>query len=671
MSIDNEINRIKNAKNDIKNAIESKGVAVPASEKIDNYSAYIAQLAGSTDIANLEKNGVMYRGALPNATNLDTYATIGYFTVNNTVWNSLTGTKPPATEGGTFINLSNGSSSTSAHAQIFITYSGLMFIRDRTSTAWGGWKRLATTGDIPSLSDYVKKTGDTMTGMLGIDDGSDYVSNFSKSSIAFIKKENGTAILNTSETAKGFRAINREGADPYKNSIYSEISVDGEQGEILIKSDSSNATDDIEAIYKADGINFTYNSKDSSGKDISSRTIINKAGFNAIQKSGALDNQASVVNGNLILANNAAGKTCSIRATTNTGVPNLTIETPTSSVEWLTDFVANYTATGFEYKYKWFGTDTSFGIDLSNGLPTTKMTQWGGEYQHAFPYKSGTIALTSDIFTDDNNVQIGDGALAVNSIAIGNGAIAGGGVSGTETWMSSNIAIGVSAKANQIMSTVVGYGAQATSTQSVVVGYNAKAESYNCTVLGQGATASVANTVVLGNSNITSLQCAVQSITTLSDERTKEDIILADTAQCLADIERVPVHRFKYKKFARPDPKDVHVTDFIAQEVAEVFPKSIHTYDEEFPVLDENGEPVMITELDENGNVVYKQIGEDKEGNPIYADEPNLVEKKFTIENVMHMDKNFAVPTMWAAIQELSKQVKELKEELRLIKNNG
>lgn len=179
--------------------------------------------------------------------------------------------------------------------------------------------------------------------------------------------------------------------------------------------------------------------------------------------------------------------------------------------------------------------------------------------------------------------------------------------------------------------------------------------------------ASADNSIVLGNANITSLQCAVSSITSLSDERTKEDIELANTAQCLADVERLPVHRFKFKKYARPNPKDEHVTEFIAQEVAQVFPKSVHMFDEDFPELDENGEPIMIYEVDKNGNYVYAVIGADEEGNLIYADEPNKVEKKFTMKNVMHIDRNFAIPTMWAAIQELSKQVKELK--LLLSKN--
>ena len=234
-------------------------------------------------------------------------------------------------------------------------------------------------------------------------------------------------------------------------------------------------------------------------------------------------------------------------------------------------------------------------------------------------------------------------ANSISSTALGGSAKANG---------SGSTALGGLAIANGEYSTALGRSAIANGKYSTALGGSAKATGNYSIALGYGANVpkTVSNAIYLGNANIQTIAAAVTTITSLSDERTKEDIQLANTAQCLADIESVPVHRFKYKKFARYAPKDVHITEFIAQDVAKVFPKSIHTYDEEFPVLDENDEPVMITELDENGNIVYEADGVTE----------RKVEKKFTIEQVMHMDKNFAIPTMWAAIQELSKRIKEL-----------
>lgn len=51
MSIATEIERIQNAKASIKTAIESKGVTVPSTAKIDNYSNYIDDIATSSSLS--------------------------------------------------------------------------------------------------------------------------------------------------------------------------------------------------------------------------------------------------------------------------------------------------------------------------------------------------------------------------------------------------------------------------------------------------------------------------------------------------------------------------------------------------------------------------------------------------------------------------------------------
>lgn len=48
MSVASEITRIQNAKESIKNAIESKGVSVPSNASIDTYATYIEQISGGS-----------------------------------------------------------------------------------------------------------------------------------------------------------------------------------------------------------------------------------------------------------------------------------------------------------------------------------------------------------------------------------------------------------------------------------------------------------------------------------------------------------------------------------------------------------------------------------------------------------------------------------------------
>lgn len=237
----------------------------------------------------------------------------------------------------------------------------------------------------------------------------------------------------------------------------------------------------------------------------------------------------------------------------------------------------------------------------------------------------------------------GSNAYLFGAIAIGNGA---------NVNASGGVALGRAARARQDDAIAIGNGANVNATHGIAIGANAAVNGNHSIAIGSEVKIpnTVSNVIFLGDANIESIQAAVTTITSLSDERTKEEIIYANIAQCLVDIERVPVRRFKFKKFARRSPKDVHVTGFVAQEMQSIFPKSIHTYDEDFPVLDENGEPVMENELDENGNIIYEED----------CITPKQKEKRFTIENVQHLSLDHALPTLWGAVQYLSKQVKAL-----------
>ena len=241
------------------------------------------------------------------------------------------------------------------------------------------------------------------------------------------------------------------------------------------------------------------------------------------------------------------------------------------------------------------------------------------------------------IANGDNTTALGSGATANNegvvaigynvevsgyySTALGQDATASGG---------SAIALGRSATANSTGTTALGYNAKASGNHSTAIGYNAKVTS--------------ANTIVLGDSAIRYLRCQVQTISSLSDSRVKEDVALANTAQCLVDVNRLPVSRYKYKDFTGTH-LDVHRTGFMADDVEKVFPKSVAIADETFPVLDEEGNKVYEQEVDEEGNPVMK-------------------EKTFVLEDVKSIAMEMAIPTLWGAVQELTKRVESLEAEL-------
>lgn len=82
---------------------------------------------------------------------------------------------------------------------------------------------------------------------------------------------------------------------------------------------------------------------------------------------------------------------------------------------------------------------------------------------------------------------------------------------------SSCVAVGVNALSNQVSltnNTAIGVGALSSNTL-----YN------NVAGFGQGCQANGSDQIVLGNTSINSLRCNVQTITSLSDERDKTDIV--------------------------------------------------------------------------------------------------------------------------------------------------
>jgi hypothetical protein len=214
-----------------------------------------------------------------------------------------------------------------------------------------------------------------------------------------------------------------------------------------------------------------------------------------------------------------------------------------------------------------------------NAMPTAT-----GDNNVAVGYQAGN-AMT----TGYGNTVIGSSAMDANTdgqdnVAIGHNAM------GSATSDGRTVAIGVNALAlqNQLYSphnTAVGYAADdacVTGFQRTCIGANTGggATGDNITNIGYGAgpsTSSVSNEITLGNSSVTSLRCAVTSITSLSDERDKTEI--KDLEYGLAFIDALQPREFVWDNRVETDKdgeefysanKGKKDFGFIAQEVQEL-----------------------------------------------------------------------------------------------------
>lgn len=134
----------------------------------------------------------------------------------------------------------------------------------------------------------------------------------------------------------------------------------------------------------------------------------------------------------------------------------------------------------------------------------------------------GVDALLNSGIACSDNVAIGYGALTYGEEGSSNVAV--GGLALTENATgSNNTAVGYKAL-NLFDLNLNGDG------NNTAIGYNAdenKVSGSNCITIGataSGSTTSVSNQITLGNSSITTLRCAVQTISSLSDARDKADI---------------------------------------------------------------------------------------------------------------------------------------------------
>lgn len=257
---------------------------------------------------------------------------------------------------------------------------------------------------------------------------------------------------------------------------------------------------------------------------------------------------------------------------------------------------------------------------------------------------SSDISLGSGAFSADGGIAIGSGAVSVNtSVAIGINAQAPNPTDILITGQS--VAIGWSAYAYYERCSAFGAISYANGSYCTAIGNNTRASGNNCTAIGTGAQA-VGNSVIqIGDNSDSNITTYVKNLQTAnSDIRIKEEVEDANTSICLQNVKDLKIHRYKFKNFVRGQ-YDIHQIGWMADELMNFYPKSVHQKDAFFEDVDENGNVIYDTEIDENGNEIRKP-------------------KTIKIENLKSIDFHLtAVPILWGAVQELSKKIDALEQE--------
>ena len=230
----------------------------------------------------------------------------------------------------------------------------------------------------------------------------------------------------------------------------------------------------------------------------------------------------------------------------------------------------------------------------------------------------GGSALTSNT-TGSMNTAVGISALQNNTTGDSNTGIGRSSLFSNTTG-TDNIAIG-----NMAGGFIANGSTNTITSASVFLGSNTRAlnnNGINQIVIGQSAIGGGSNTVTLGNNSITTLRCQTTSITSLSDSRDKKEIL--PISEGIEFVNKLKPITFKWD--TRDGAKtDIKAAGFIAQDLLEV---------------QESSEIGEYLDLVSNNN-------------------PDKLEARYS--NLL--------PVMVKAIQDLSKQVQELQNEVLLLKN--
>ena len=279
--------------------------------------------------------------------------------------------------------------------------------------------------------------------------------------------------------------------------------------------------------------------------------------------------------------------------------------------------------------------DNRYNITLDNGTsiltPTpVSVSEEGTPINKALlqPIEDRTVWLMNKFDkTDAENLAIGDNTLRDNNNVVGK----------------QNVAIGHNAliyNNTGAKNTVIGHSAL---SQNVTNFQNVIAIGANCAFHGNN-TAHIGNTETL---NISFGAGVGTAFTQRSDPRLKENITDADTLICLTDINKLKPKRFKYKNFIK-NTQDKHITGFLSTEFKEVFPKAVTSAD------------MVYEDIDDKGDIIFEEL-----------ENGGYSQKFVEVLNCESIDTSQIVPTLVGAIQELTKQIEVLKQEINFLKNGG
>lgn len=242
----------------------------------------------------------------------------------------------------------------------------------------------------------------------------------------------------------------------------------------------------------------------------------------------------------------------------------------------------------------------------------------------------GSNALRNNL-TGSNNTSLGKDALFNNTTGSSNSALGEAALYAITTG-SNNVAIGQQAlyQNNGTENVCIGNSAGfiTTGSYNVIIGTSSGATlttGSNNVLLGddtQTATATTNNSITLGNASHNVLRCAVTTITSLSDARDKKEI--EELPVGLEFVEKLKPVKFTWDDRNEEGKHDVEDFGFIAQD---------------------------LKASQEEANASYLGL--------VYEENPEKLEASY----------GKLLPVLVKAIQELSSEVKSLKEELEALKN--
>lgn len=255
-----------------------------------------------------------------------------------------------------------------------------------------------------------------------------------------------------------------------------------------------------------------------------------------------------------------------------------------------------------------------------------------------------------------NAIALGQNAHSVSGIAIGSKAVSSTSNSIAIGQCSSTpesayggdgfcVAVGSYTHALYDRCSAFGASSDADGSYCTAIGYGSYASGNYCTAIGTGARASSNHVIQIGDNSDSNITTYVKNLQTAnSDIRIKEEVEDANTSICLQNVRDLKIHRYKFKNFVRGQ-YDIHQIGWVADELMNFYPKSVHQKDAFFEDVDENGNVIYDIETDENGNEIRKP-------------------KTIKIENLKSIDFHLtAVPILWGAVQELSKKIDALEQE--------